>query len=166
MKVNNLDRKDGNSLRKNYTKHDIAESYCKHIFRGANFKVELWGIDKREENSGELTFDDKADLKIYDNNDLVLIIEVKSKSSKDWFGIFNQRHFKDYLKIKKEYNTEVYVYMTLVDEDKKAITKDAYIPIYSEEQVKNVFQAPDGNMVVEMDEDDFVDFRNVLDTIS
>ena len=140
-----LRRPEGNDLQTNYIPHDTASEYVVSTLEGWGLSIEEWGIDMREEDEN-LIFDDKMDMQIYDHDgELVGIIDVKSKRSNGWMGIFNYRHYMHYHEISRKFDVPVLVWMCKVDGDE--VEYDYIIPI---DIVRNTFKAPDGNRVIEV----------------
>lgn len=141
--ADDLDRPDGNSLEANYSLHDVAQEHVVTHVEDMGLEVEEWGIDERGDDGDEgLIFDDKCDLKILESEDcLVALTEIKTKSSENWFGIINLRHYKHYLALRNEFDKPVYIYMALLDDDtdddnylfdsdSASIVRDAWIPLH------------------------------------
>jgi hypothetical protein len=186
------DRVDGHSFEKGYELHDMAEAHVDTWVSRLGLRVEQWGINRREDK--HVLSDDKMDLRLYDGDDLVAVVEVKSKQRASWFGIINRDHYHHYLQQYVEHTrVPFYIYMCRLDEretldgedTKMVIANDAFIPIKgwtafrsarakchpdvdtTEElietqvtespQVERQFQAPDGNMVVKLEEDTYLD---------
>jgi hypothetical protein len=203
-----LDREDWNSLKANYTTHDIAEAYFKGRVDQIGLHVEQWGIDERDNDNG-LIFDNKMDLRLWepiqgqeppsqwpsdycdgvmhhygeDGNrwNLRGVIDVKSKTNSDWFGICNLRHYIHYAEWAREYDVPVFIYFTMVDTDAESVGEqnvlvpikpfehlDTYADHYDRDssfsmdnlydieddspQIERAFRAPDGNVVVKFEE--------------
>lgn len=60
-----LDRPDWNSLKANYSKHDVGEAYLKGRLEQMGLHVEHWGIDMRDHDD-HLIFDNKMDLRCWE----------------------------------------------------------------------------------------------------
>lgn len=152
-----LQREDWNSLKNNYSKHDIAEAYFKGRINQIGLHAEHWGIDMRDDDEG-LIFDNKMDLRLWepldgqespstwpsdycdgvthryneDNTEWNLrgVADVKSKSNEDWFGICNLRHYVHYAEWAREYNVPVFIYFTMVDMDAESVgEKNVLVPV-------------------------------------
>jgi hypothetical protein len=200
-------REDWNSLKANYNVHDVAEAYFKGRVDQIGLQVEHWGIDEREDDNG-LIYDNKMDLRlwepmdgqdapekwpsetalvpkryIYNDNEWKLrgVIDVKSKTNEDWFGICNLRHYIHYAEWARRYDVPVFIYFTMVDMEAESVGKknvlvpiepfgglDDYVEHYDRDssykmenvydieqdshQIERAFRAPDGNVVVKFEE--------------
>jgi len=177
-----LDRPDWNSLLNNYSKHDIGEAYFRGRAEEMGLDLEQWGIDKRHDDDG-LIFDNKMDLKLYDEDDeLAGICDVKTKSSENWLGVFNARHLTHYAEHAEEHDVPVFVYMTMVDAEAEEVGETDFLfevptdwpweryadhfdrdSAHRENVVADIrddcpiversFRAPDGNSVVKVGDD-------------
>lgn len=119
-----LFRDDDNDLQTNYTLHDYGEAYFSGRMDQLGYSVEKWGIDQRDDDSDQLIYDDKMDLRIWDTDgyiDLRGITDIKTKSSERWLGIFNERHLVKYTKWADIYDCPVFVFFTLVDRDNERV---------------------------------------------
>jgi len=149
-----LKRPDWNSLKANYTLHDIAEAYFKGRVNQIGLHTEQWGIDMRG-NDENLIFDNKMDLRLWepkgtqDEPDnwpdsrqcdsyyangqwwlLRSLVDVKSKSSQSWMGKMNLRHLVNYAEWARRYDVPVFVYFTIVDTDSETVgDENVLIPI-------------------------------------
>lgn len=131
--ISNLQRPDGNDLQSNYTKHDIGEAYFRGRMDERGYFTEQWGIDMRDSDSDTLIYDDKMDLRVWDTEariSCLCITDIKTKSSTDWLGIFNQRHLVKYTKWADLYDVPVFVYFTLVDQQSETVgSENFFVPI-------------------------------------
>lgn len=117
-----LDRPDWNSLKQNYSKHDIGEAYFTGRMNQLGYDVENWGIDMRDDGGEDgVIFDNKMDLRMWDDDTLVGICDIKTKSSMSWMGKFNLRHLAHYAHWADEYDVPVFVYFTIVDVDEETV---------------------------------------------
>jgi len=55
------------------------------------------------------------------------LVDVKTKSSQDWMGIFNERHLVKYARWAALYDVPVVVFFTLVDEDTETVGTDSFV---------------------------------------
>jgi hypothetical protein len=197
-----------NSLKNAYQKHDVAEAYFKGRIDQIGLQVEHWGIDERENDNG-LIYDNKMDLRLWEPIDadgvpqkwpsgnydgiahhyeedgdrwkLRGVIDVKSKTNEDWFGICNLRHYIHYAEWARRYDVPVFIYFTMVDMDAESVGEknvlvpikpfegmDEYVNHYDRDssykmenvydieqdsgQIERAFRAPDGNIVVKFEE--------------
>jgi len=114
--------------------------------------------------------------------ELRAIADVKTKSSKSWLGKFNLRHLAHYAEWADHFDVPVFVYMTMVDTESKSVGEEGFLtPIpsdwdwphlldhydgdmrhsYGEMKdfartcpiVKSTFRAPDGNIVIEIEDE-------------
>lgn len=181
-----LDRPDWNSLLQNYDKHDIGEAYFIECAEALGFDVVEWGIDRRHHDD-HLVFDDKMDLRLWDEDDMVALVDVKTKSNSDWMGKFNLRHLVHYSEHAVEHDAPAFVFMTMVDEEAEEVGQEYFVaPIPGDWDwrllkdhfdgpvnlsyggikdnarecpiIKRTFRAPDGNLVVTIDEEYRHDF--------
>lgn len=106
-----LDRPEGNSLLENYELHDHGEREFVRRVEELGFTVEPWGIDMRDDDGNGLVYDDKLDFKVYDEDNLIALVDVKTKSSPRWMGRFNLRHFEHYKEHADEYDVPTFVVM-------------------------------------------------------
>ena len=147
--ADDLNRPEGNSLLENYDVHDVGERYVIERLEDMGFRVEAWGMDKRHDSGNGLLFeDDKVDLRVYKGDEIVLQIEVKTKSASHYMGSLNERHLKKYERIQG--NTGVPTYIAWCQVDRDTVEKTFVTPCRMETVVKT-FQFPDGNGGVEID---------------
>ena len=128
--IDTLLRSDGNSLQEGYKLHDIGEAYFRGRMDEMGLHTEQWGIDMRDDDSGELIYDDKMDLRIWNDEghiDCRGICDIKTKSSERWLGIFNERHLVKYTKWADLYDVPVFVFFTLVDKDANEVGSESFV---------------------------------------
>lgn len=112
------------------------------------------------------------------------VADVKTKASESWFGKFNVRHLAHYAEWSDHYGVPTFVYMTMVDPDAEKVGQEAFLtPIptdwnwrllcdhYDDDSTRlsygdikdvvrecsiseRVHRAPDGNLVLKVDEDE------------
>lgn len=182
-----LNRPEWNGLERNYELHDIGEAFVRRHLEHIDLEPVAWGIDMREEDE-DLIFDDRMDLKVHEDHDLVGLTEIKTKRREDWYGVINRRHFRHYLEQVHHHEVPGFIYMSLVDEEAEMIERDTFIEIepweeftkvlngeyeYYEErgadqflrdqvdrhpQITRSFRAPDGNQVVKLDLETGIDW--------
>ncbi|UBF23194.1 Holliday junction resolvase [Haloarcula tailed virus 2] len=147
--ANDLNRPEGNSLLENYDVHDIAESYVIQRLEDLGFRVEAWGMDKRHDNDGLLFEDDRVDLKVFDGDELVLLVEVKSKSAPHYMGSLNKRHIDKYCRIAESESVPTYIAWCRIDADS---VKDTFITpcVDKPSLIEKKFTFPDGNKGVQI----------------
>lgn len=114
--------------------------------------------------------------------ELRAVADVKTKASASWLGKFNLRHLAHYAEWAAAYDVPVFIYMTMVDVDSKSVGEEGFLtPIpsnwewpalidhydgnashsYGEMKdiartcpiVKSTFRAPDGNLVIEIEDE-------------
>ena len=97
-------RPGGKSLQESYEHHDTGEDHLITWLQKRGFTVAEWGIDERDDDGEDgLLYDDKMDVKVYDPSDnLVGLVDVKTKTSAKWMGQFNARHYDNYLEHAQE----------------------------------------------------------------
>ena len=148
--ADDLNRPEGNSLLDNYQVHDVAEEYVIERLESIGFRVEAWGMDKRHDNNGLLFEDDRVDLKVFDGDELVLLIEVKSKSAAHYMGSLNRRHLNKYCRVAESEGVPTYIAWCEIDGD---TVKDTFVTPCKKPMpnlVHNTFRFPDGNRGVEI----------------
>lgn len=151
----------GGSFKANYSKHDVLETYLRGRLEWYGFTVEAYGIDKR--HTEDAITDDKPDLRVKRNSETVGYIEVKSKSSEEWMGKLNLRHFKKYLYGDdteddpfvgaQSASVPVYLFFGVVDVDASTLSSELILPVLTESQMGNPFTVH-GNKVVQLNLDD------------
>lgn len=120
--TDDLDRPEGNDLASNYAKHDIAQAEVIRRLEDMGFVVYEWGIDMRNDDGEDgVIYDDKMDLKVYDDGELVGLIDVKSKSGPRYMGRFNDRHYTHYYSHAADYEVPTFVVMFQVDSTTDAV---------------------------------------------
>ena len=141
----------GDTFLENYDKHDIAQAWLVSKLEGAGFDVRQHGEDNR--HADEIQFGEGPDLAVFRDDTLCGFVEVKCKTSSEWFGKLNRRHFNHYLDHDEEHDVPTFIFFALLDEDREMIVRDGIIPVDSEDQIQGGFYAY-GNEVVELDLDD------------
>jgi len=127
--VSSLLRDDDNDLQSNYKLHDIGEAYLTEWLQSRGYYVEQWGLDNREDTD-TLQYDDRMDIRVWDSETKVKchgLVDVKTKSSHDWLGIFNERHLVKYARWAALYDVPVVVFFTLVDTDHDTVGDETFI---------------------------------------
>jgi hypothetical protein len=113
-----LDRPDGNGLQENYELHDLGHQEFVRRMRERGLTVFEWGIDMRHDDGEDgIVYDDKMDFKVYDGDDLVALVDVKTKGSPRYMGRFNERHYVHYYGHAKKFDVPTFVVMFQVDYD-------------------------------------------------
>lgn len=149
LSPDDLDRPDWNSLKANYSKHDIGEAYFKGRIHQIGLEVENWGIDMRDDDQGGLIFDDKMDLRLWEPRgdygepnfwpqsdlthhhieaereyDLRGVVDIKTKANPNWLGVFNLRHLAHYAYWADNYDVPVFLYFTMVDMEAERVGEE------------------------------------------
>lgn len=145
-----LDRPKGNSLLENYELHDVGEREFVKRSEEAGMTVEPWGIDMRHDDGDGLVYDDKLDFKLFKDDTLVALADVKTKSSPKWMGQYNLRHFEKYMEQNEKHDVPTFVVMFQVNSDGEI--EDEFVhriwehsePLTSK-NAKSVSTFPDGN---------------------
>lgn len=114
------------------------------------------------------------------------LVDIKTKANPDWLGVLNLRHLVHYAHWADQYDVPVFLYFTMVDMDAERVGEEnILVPVepwdYFEEYldhfdrdtdghtnwseitedcdyVSRSFRAPDGNPVVQIDEDAYRGF--------
>jgi len=166
-----LSRPDGNSLEENYQLHDKAEQIVAQRIEVTDFRLEPWGIDMRgDDGEGGIIYDDKMDFKVFDADDnLVGIMDVKSKSDHKYMGTFNKRHYDHYADWSEELGVPTFVVMfhiandNVQDEFAFEVHKSGWVHDSDGAAVDNF---PDGNNAVLIPHDQRTDWREVMQKIN
>lgn len=128
-------------------------------------------IAERKQTVEEL-FNELAEEKF----ELITVLEVKSKSSKEWFGIINDRHHEKYKKIVEDKEKPFWIYMCQVDDNE--VIFEEMIPVIENEKVRRKDEITcryvpddgicthDGNEVVEFPEDEYRSITEFLAEVS
>lgn len=144
-----LNRPEGNDLVSNYETHDSVEDLFRAQCRLNGLTVEQFGIDKRHDDGDGIIYDDKPDLAIYDGDELVGYVDVKSKTGPSFMGRFNERHYRHYLGRAQADDVPVYVAMyqlydgNVVDAFACPVTEDSCLTTDDD----GVTTFPDGNRI-------------------
>ena len=160
-----LNRPEGNDLQSNYEYHDVGER-CFHLsMLAAGYELEDWGMDMREHTDSLLFEDDRMDFKVLVDGELRGIVDVKTKTSRSWFGKYNERHYEKYARIAEEHDVPTYVAMFLLDDAGEEVIDEAFIPILGDREALtgHTFQAPDGNQIIVSDEDYYCDWDEMIE---
>jgi len=150
-----LNRPEGNDLDTNYGLHDIGQAHVSRHLEHLGLDVEQWGIDMRNHDES-LIYDEKMDLKVRDPDqqyDLAALLEIKTKRNEGWFGVINRRHFRHYLHHAQTHDVPTTIYMSLVDEDRQRITRDAFVPIEPWKEYQSVLDGDHGTYDVDAHEE-------------
>ena len=148
IKADELNRPEGNDLVSNYDKHDVGEQYIAILCESRGLRVENWGIDMRHDDGDGVIFDDKMDLKVYDGEDFVGIIEVKTKTNPRYIGSMNARHLDDYKDVAGEHEVPVFIVFLHVDGER--VLSSRWVHVTPDTIPLRAFTWPDGNRGVEV----------------
>jgi hypothetical protein len=127
--IDTLQRPDGNDLQSNYSIHDVAEAYFRGRMDEMGLHTEQWGIDMRHDDEN-LIYDNKMDVRIWNTDgliDLRGICDIKSKSSEDWLGIFNERHLVKYTRWADIFDVPCFVFFTIVNKDENEVGEQSFV---------------------------------------
>lgn len=165
-----LDRPEGNDLETNYEKHDVGEAEVVARLEEDDYEVEAWGIDMRGDDGEDgIIYDDKMDLRVYDNGDLVGLIDVKTKSGPSYMGQFNERHYVKYHEHSTDLGVPTFVVMMQVDYSENRVDDefvfeidgDLYDGVMASSEDDAVGTFPDGNHKVVVEHDERADWRTL-----
>lgn len=131
--ADSLSRPEGNSLKENYSLHDVGSEHLVSLIDEWNEDQTHWeydildvGIDMRDEDE-VLIYDDKMDYTVVDvdpspHEDThryveLADIDVKTKTSQKWMNVFNLRHYAHYVAQNNHTKyKDAYVFMCLLDD--------------------------------------------------
>lgn len=154
-----LERPEGNGLEANYELHDVGHREVVERLNDRGLDVHEWGIDMRHDDGEDgIIFDDKMDFKIVDpdHDEVIALVDVKTKSSPSYMGRFNERHYDHYRGYAEAYDVPVFVVMFQVDNATDAVVDEFVFDIsdsYGERAIRSsesraVPNFPDGNDAV------------------
>lgn len=154
-----LERPEGNDLLTNYGKHDVGEAEFIRRVQRMGLSVEEWGIDMRHDDGEDgIIYDDAMDFKVFDGDNLVAMVDVKTKSKASWMGRFNLRHYEDYYEHAQGTSVPVFVIMMHVDTSGDSKIYDEFVfeignngkytDVHTSEGSDAVSNFPDGNGAV------------------
>lgn len=145
----NLLRPKNNSLEDNYVKHDIGHAEVVDRLNDADFLVEEWGIDMREDDGDDgLIYDDRTDLRVYDETgDVIGLVDVKTKSNPQYMGRFNARHYDEYTEQAREHDVPAFVVMFQVDRETTEVHDEFVFPIKPDDDEQRVLRSDDSAAV-------------------
>jgi len=113
--ADDLNRPDGNSLQDGYELHDVGEAHFRELAATWGYDVVAEGIDMRDDDGSEgVIYDDKLDFRLEKDGEPCALVDVKTKSSPKWMGLFNTRHYEKYVDEAEERNLPTFVVMYLV----------------------------------------------------
>lgn len=150
-----LNRPEGNDLQSNYSLHDVGEERTVGLIEATGLRTEAWGIDKRDDDGEGIIYDDAMDIKVFDDETLVGLVDVKTKSGPKYMGMFNERHYVKYHGHSDEFDVPAYVAFWLVTDGD--VVDSFVLPIRGNELYDGVMSStnsdavrrfPDGNEAV------------------
>jgi len=163
-------------LAESYETHDIGMVHLKARLQAHGFTVEEHGDDAR--HADEVLYGDGPDLKVYQDDTLVAYIELKVKTSPEWFARCNRRHFNEYVNFTNEVDEPVFIWFALVDSQTEQLHRSAFFEVEDTDQIDGrvvdvtdqsmvfpadatepVEGAPDGTQYVAVDADDIAGVR-------
>lgn len=148
-------------LSESYETHDIGMVHLKAQLEAHGFGVEDYGDDAR--HADEVFYGDGPDLKVYsgdgdsedrdaDDDELVAYIELKVKTSQEWFARCNRRHFNEYVNFTNEVDEPVFIWFALVDAETEQLHRSAFIEVEDTDQIDGrVVDVTDQSMVFPAD---------------
>jgi hypothetical protein len=101
-------------LAESYEIHDVGERYLTAQLEAHGFAVESFGDDAR--HAEQVVYGDGPDLKVCRDDETLAYIEIKVKTSPEWFGRCNRRHFTEYANFAGEHDTPVFIWFGLIDD--------------------------------------------------
>jgi len=104
---------------RNYGKHKIASSYITREYKRRQYKVYPVGISEAE--LGKRPIKELPDFFVRRGLD-IFCFDVKSKSSKDFFGWVNKRAVEDYSMIRRKCDIPVYLNFVCVKDEEVTAT--------------------------------------------
>jgi hypothetical protein len=163
-------------LEESYKTHDIGMVHLRQRLNAHGFTVEEHGDDAR--HADEVLYGDGPDLKVYDDGELVAYIELKVKTSPEWFARCNRRHYNEYVNFTNEVDEPVFIWFALVDAETEQLHRSAFFEVEDTDQIDGrvvdvtdqsmVFPSdatqpveggPDGTQYVAVDADDIAGVR-------
>lgn len=140
-------RPGGKSLQESYEHHDTGEDHFIAWMQERGFTVAEWWIDQRGDDG--LIYDDKMGFKVYDPSDnLVGLVDVKTKTSAKWMGQFNARHYDNYLEHAQNSDVPTFIAMYQVNNGDVVdgfVTNILNVVGYRSDEDDFIGQFPDGN---------------------
>lgn len=146
--ADDLDRPEGNSLVENYQKHDIGHRETVERLDERDCEVVDWGIDMRHDDGDDgIIYDDKMDLKVLMDGEVIALIDVKTKGSPSYMGQFNERHYVKYHGHAESFDVPTFVVMYHVDYESDTIYDSFVFEVGSDDLYENVHVASDSGAV-------------------
>jgi len=150
--------------------------HLKARLQAHGFTVEDHGDDAR--HADEVYMGDGPDLKVYDDGELVAYIELKVKTSQEWFARCNRRHYNEYVNFTNEVDEPVFIWFALVDSETEQLHRSAFFEVedtdqidgrvvdvteqsmvFPEDAIEPVEGGPEGTQYVAVDADDIAGVR-------
>lgn len=133
------------SLEEAYADHDIGTTFLFRRLRSHGFTPVAFGDDKRHADA--VLYGDGPDVRVCDGEiapeeateaeldaQTVAFIEIKTKTSQEWFGRCNRRHFTEYVNFARERETPVFIWFALIDADAEQLRRDAFFRVRDTDQ--------------------------------
>lgn len=121
------------SLEEAYEDHDIGMVHLRRRLEAHGFDIEDHGDDAR--HADEVLYGDGPDLKVFQDGTLVAYVELKVKTSQEWFGRCNRRHFNEYVNFTNEVDVPVFIWFALVDTETEQLERAAFFEVEDTDQI-------------------------------
>jgi len=122
------------SLEEAYADHDVGMVHLKARLQAHGFTVEDHGDDAR--HADEVYMGDGPDLKVFTpDGELVAYIELKVKTSQEWFARCNRRHYNEYVNFTNEVTEPVFIWFALVDSETEQLHRSAFFEVEDTDQI-------------------------------
>jgi len=124
------------SLVEAYEDHDVGMAYLKARLAAHGFVIEDHGDDAR--HADEVYFGDGPDLAIYHSDadeKPAAYIELKVKTSQEWFARCNRRHFNEYVNFTNGVDAPVFIWFALIDSDTDQLCRAAFFEVKDTDQL-------------------------------
>lgn len=149
-----------------YQTTDIAEDHVIQQLTTESTSVRKYGDDRRHEELDFKETNGDPDLRVDDSEGNALaFVEVKAKQSEDWMFITNQYAFDEYVSHAQTYSPPTYVVWCHVNEQEGEIYDTQFLQVKNWEQVERTFSAPDGTIVVALDDQNSMGLKEFQDEI-
>jgi hypothetical protein len=138
------------SLEAAYADHDVGMVHLRRRLNAHGFDVEDHGDDAR--HADEVLYGQGPDLKVYQNDELAAYIELKVKTSPEWFARCNRRHYNEYVNFTNEVDEPVFIWFALVDSETEQLHRSAFFEVEDTDQIDGrVVDVTDQSMVFPAD---------------
>jgi hypothetical protein len=159
--------KTDRDFQRNYSLHDRAEKEGIKILTSFDrYNLEEFGEDRRHEDVWEAG-EDKPDIKIASNGNLLCYLDWKGKYS-DWVCI-NERAYKSYTSIAKKLNKPIVIAMARFKKPSNDLISFKYYILPDDNLITRKTKSWDGNIVTHFDQKksrDFIEINKFLDSLS